>query len=147
MDYLIFSMRGATEEAGTVGDEVEVVEAAKWSRTYGSKCTYTCIYTPKQALSATTKSRQRRLRRGHVRTQFLYTNTHTYTDIVFFSRCQRDAPTDAIYIYIDCDATTGNWSWRRAREYICFYRYIHIRRHGYVTDIHRYTFQDLAPEK
>ena len=34
MEYLFFSVRGAREEAGTVGDnEVEAKAAAKWSRT------------------------------------------------------------------------------------------------------------------
>ena len=63
MNYLFFFVRGAREEAGTVGDEV------KYVRIY--------IYTPKQAPSATTQSRRSRLRNGNVRTYYKYT-THTY---------------------------------------------------------------------
>ena len=34
MEYFFFSVRGAREEAGTVGDnEVEAIAAVKWSRT------------------------------------------------------------------------------------------------------------------
>ena len=68
MGYLFFSGHGAREEAGTAGDEIEAVAAAKVV-TYGRKFIHIYLYICTEARSsATTKSRQQRLRSGYVRT-------------------------------------------------------------------------------